>query len=154
METFEGLKLAYESGKKGGSMPTVFNAANEKAVAMFLDKKIKFLDEANKRFSGTSKKNSKANTRNSKTTASKDGKTDEKAKKTKNVLCNIMNDYVAEGRYNVSWEFNYTPNVDAWRATVVTALTKYSVDPSDANWADVVSAFVDGWAIEYTMANG
>ena len=44
METFEGLKLAYESGKKGGSMPTVFNAANEKAVAMFLDKKIKFLD--------------------------------------------------------------------------------------------------------------
>ena len=44
MDTFEGLKLAYESGKKGGSMPTVFNAANEKAVAMFLDKKIKFLD--------------------------------------------------------------------------------------------------------------
>ena len=44
METFEGLKLAYESGKKGGSMPTVFNDANEKAVAMFLDKKIKFLD--------------------------------------------------------------------------------------------------------------
>ena len=33
-----------EAGKCGGSMPTVFNAANEKAVAMFLDKKIKFLD--------------------------------------------------------------------------------------------------------------
>ncbi|MBQ6815473.1 MAG: 1-deoxy-D-xylulose-5-phosphate reductoisomerase [Lachnospiraceae bacterium] len=44
METFRGLKLAYEAGKCGGSMPTVFNAANEKAVAMFLDKKIKFLD--------------------------------------------------------------------------------------------------------------
>lgn len=44
VDTFEGLKLAYEAGRKGGSMPTVFNAANEKAVAMFLDKKIKFLD--------------------------------------------------------------------------------------------------------------
>ena len=44
METFRGLKMAYEAGKCGGSMPTVFNAANEKAVAKFLDKKIKFLD--------------------------------------------------------------------------------------------------------------
>ena len=44
METFRGLKLAYEAGQCGGSMPTVFNAANERAVAMFLDKKIRFLD--------------------------------------------------------------------------------------------------------------
>ncbi len=44
METFRGLKLAYEAGIKGGSMPTAFNAANERAVAMFLDKKIIFLD--------------------------------------------------------------------------------------------------------------
>ena len=44
VDTFEGLKLAYEAGRKGGSMPTVFNAANELAVAKFLDKKIKFLD--------------------------------------------------------------------------------------------------------------
>ena len=44
METFRGLKFAYEAGRCGGSMPTVFNAANEKAVAMFLDRKIKFLD--------------------------------------------------------------------------------------------------------------
>ncbi|MBQ2982309.1 MAG: 1-deoxy-D-xylulose-5-phosphate reductoisomerase [Lachnospiraceae bacterium] len=43
-DTFEGLKLAYEAGKCGGSTPTVFNAANELAVAMFLDKKIRFLD--------------------------------------------------------------------------------------------------------------
>ena len=43
METFRGLKLAYESARIGGSMPTVFNAANEKAVALFLDKKISFL---------------------------------------------------------------------------------------------------------------
>ena len=43
VETFRGLKLAYESARIGGSMPTVFNAANEKAVALFLDKKISFL---------------------------------------------------------------------------------------------------------------
>lgn len=43
MDTFSGLKLAYEVGKMGGSMPTVFNAANEKAVAKFLKGEIKFL---------------------------------------------------------------------------------------------------------------
>ena len=43
METFRGLRLAYESARIGGSIPTVFNAANEKAVALFLDKKISFL---------------------------------------------------------------------------------------------------------------
>ncbi len=43
METFYGLKLAVEAGKRGGSLPTVFNAANEKAVALFLDRKIRYL---------------------------------------------------------------------------------------------------------------
>ena len=43
METFRGLKLAYEASATGGSMPTVYNAANEKAVSLFLDRKIKFL---------------------------------------------------------------------------------------------------------------
>ena len=42
-ETFEGLALAIEAMKQGGSMPTVFNAANEKAVALFLKEKIRFL---------------------------------------------------------------------------------------------------------------
>lgn len=42
-ETFSGLKLAYEAARSGGSMPTVFNAANEMAVAAFLQKKIGFL---------------------------------------------------------------------------------------------------------------
>lgn len=44
MEKFRGLALAYEAGKVAGSMPTVFNAANEKAVALFLDKKITYLN--------------------------------------------------------------------------------------------------------------
>ena len=43
-ETFKGLPFAVEAIKKGGSMPTVFNAANEKAVAMFLSDRIGFLD--------------------------------------------------------------------------------------------------------------
>lgn len=44
MENFRGLALAIEASKTGGSMPTVFNAANELAVAKFLDKKIKYLE--------------------------------------------------------------------------------------------------------------
>lgn len=43
-ETFKGLNMAYEAGRLGGSMPTVFNAANERAVEKFLDNKIGFLD--------------------------------------------------------------------------------------------------------------
>lgn len=43
-DNFVGFKLAYTAGKAGGSMPTVFNAANEKAVAKFLDKKIEYLE--------------------------------------------------------------------------------------------------------------
>ena len=64
------------------------------------------------------------------------------------------NALLAEGKYPVTWAFNYTPNVDSWRATVVTALAAYSADPTDANWEAVKTAFVDGWAIEYKTANG
>lgn len=44
LENFKGLAMAYKAGNIGGSMPTVFNAANEKAVAKFLNRKIGFLD--------------------------------------------------------------------------------------------------------------
>lgn len=44
MDNFRGLALAREAGKIGGSMPTVMNAANEKAVSMFLNRQIGFLD--------------------------------------------------------------------------------------------------------------
>ena len=43
METFRGLLLAYEAGRRGGSMPTVYNAANERAVERFLKKEISYL---------------------------------------------------------------------------------------------------------------
>ncbi len=44
LQTFDGLRLAYEAAGRGGNMPVIFNAANERAVARFLDKKIKFLE--------------------------------------------------------------------------------------------------------------
>lgn len=43
LETFTGLKLAMRAATEGGSVPTVFNAANEKAVSLFLNRKIRFL---------------------------------------------------------------------------------------------------------------
>jgi raffinose/stachyose/melibiose transport system substrate-binding protein len=52
------------------------------------------------------------------------------------------------------WVTNFQPNVDAYRATAVSALNAYNANPSDATWADVVTAFVDGWAVQYAAANG
>ena len=43
LETFTGLKLAFDAARQGGSMPTVYNAANEKAVSLFLERKIGFM---------------------------------------------------------------------------------------------------------------
>ncbi len=43
MENFDGLRLAFEAARAGGSMPTVYNATNEKAVALFLERRISYL---------------------------------------------------------------------------------------------------------------
>ena len=43
MDTFQGLALAYQAARTGGSLPTVFNAANEKAVALLLEERIRFV---------------------------------------------------------------------------------------------------------------
>ena len=69
-----------------------------------------------------------------------------------NKFVNDGNALLAAGKTSISWAFNYTPNVDAWRATVVTALAAYSAGTAD--WATVVEAFVDGWAYEYSVVNG
>ena len=61
------------------------------------------------------------------------------------------NAMLAEGKSSISWAFNYTPNVDSFRATLVTALASYS---AGGDWSEVVTAFVDGWAIEYATVNG
>lgn len=75
------------------------------------------------------------------------------AKESENVFFNDANTYMADGKYTVTWAFNYTPNVEAWRATVVTALATYAIDQTDANWETVENAFVDGWALEYNIQN-
>ena len=62
------------------------------------------------------------------------------------------NAMLSEGKTSISWAFNYTPNVDSWRATVVTALKAYSA--GTAEWSEVENAFVEGWEIEYKAVNG
>jgi 1-deoxy-D-xylulose-5-phosphate reductoisomerase len=44
LQTFYGLRLAYEAAEQGGNVPTIYNAANERAVAKFLERKIAFLE--------------------------------------------------------------------------------------------------------------
>ena len=44
LETFTGLSLAFDAAKQGGNIPTVYNAANEKAVAKFLNREIRYLE--------------------------------------------------------------------------------------------------------------
>ena len=69
------------------------------------------------------------------------------AKASNNVFFNDANAYIANGNYVVTWAFNYTPNVDDFRAGVVAALLQYCGGTSD--WSEVVSAVVDGWAVQY-----
>ena len=74
------------------------------------------------------------------------------AKESENVFFNAANEMLADGKYNVAWAFNYTPNVDAWRQGVVDALLAYTT--AGGSWDDVVTAFVDGWAAEWAAQNG
>ena len=54
------------------------------------------------------------------------------------------NNYLAAGNYNMWWATNYQPNVDAYRAALVSALNDYNANPSEATWATVETAFVQG----------
>ncbi|MBD5118763.1 MAG: ABC transporter substrate-binding protein [Clostridiales bacterium] len=62
--------------------------------------------------------------------------------------------YTANGCYVMNWATNYQPNVDEYRAALVSALNAYNADQSDANWENVRIAFVDGWAAQYQAVNG
>ena len=68
-----------------------------------------------------------------------------------NLFINNGTQYVNEGKYSVSWAFNFTPAVDTWRAGVVDAMTKYTAGTGE--WADVETAFVQGWAAQYAAEN-
>ena len=54
------------------------------------------------------------------------------AKESSNVFFNDANEYIAEGKYTVTWAFNYTPNVESWRQGVVDALLAYSTGSGDS----------------------
>ena len=69
------------------------------------------------------------------------------AKESSNVFFNDANEYIAEGKYTVTWAFNYTPAVDDWRGAVVDALSQYTTGTGD--WSTVETAFVQGWATQY-----
>ena len=66
------------------------------------------------------------------------------AKEPENVFFKVANEYLAAGKYVVTWAFNFTPDVDNWRAGIVSALEQYSAGTAD--WGEVEYAFVDGWA--------
>ena len=70
---------------------------------------------------------------------------------TKNAFAQASNALMAAGKTSVAWSFNATPNVDTWRANVVAPLTAYTA--GEGSWDDVVSAFVDGWADQWSLAN-
>ena len=69
------------------------------------------------------------------------------AKTPENVFFADAANLTNEGKYVVTWAFNFTPAVDDWRAGVVDALGQYTAGTGD--WDAVVSAFVDGWATLY-----
>ena len=73
------------------------------------------------------------------------------AKEPENVFFQDANKYTADGKYVVTWAFNWTPAVDDWRAAVVDALTQYSAGTGD--WSAVETAFVQGWATQYAKEN-
>ena len=75
------------------------------------------------------------------------------AQESKNLFVKQDAEYTAEGKTPVSWNFTTMPS-EEWKNGLGQALTAYAADQTDANWAGVVSAFVDGWATEYQMANG
>ena len=74
-----------------------------------------------------------------------------KAKDSTNPLITIANQYVADGKTSVDWCFSTMPS-EEWKNGVGSALTAYAAGTGD--WNAVVTAFVDGWAKEYKLANG
>ena len=69
------------------------------------------------------------------------------AKASSNVFFNAANDLLAQGKTVVSWAFNWTPNVNTWRADVVAVMMAYTA--GSGSWDDVATIFTTDWAIQY-----
>lgn len=75
------------------------------------------------------------------------------AKESDNLFVKQDAEMTAAGMTPVSWNFTTMPS-EEWKNGVGSALTVYAADPTDDNWAGVVTAFVDGWASERALAAG
>lgn len=75
-----------------------------------------------------------------------------KAQESKNLFIKEDKQMTEDGKTPVAWNFSTMPS-EEWKNGVGSALTAYAADQTDANWDAVVSAFVDGWASEYKLAN-
>lgn len=73
------------------------------------------------------------------------------AVQSENVFLQDADAYMDRGHYTVDWTFTYTPNVNAWRAALVAAMTQYC---AGGPWENVEAAFVAGWAAQYQAVNG
>ncbi len=71
-----------------------------------------------------------------------------------NAFLAAADSYAAAGNYVMDWATNYQPGVDDYRAAAVSALNAYNADQTDANWEQVKTAFIDGWAVQYAKQNG
>lgn len=71
----------------------------------------------------------------------------QKALESTNGFINDSNEAVANGKSLVPWDFTAIPS-EQWKNDVGSALAAYAADQTDANWAKVVTAFVEGWASE------
>lgn len=71
----------------------------------------------------------------------------QKALESTNGFINDSNEAVANGKSLVPWDFTAIPS-EQWKNDVGSALSAYAADQTDANWAKVVTAFVDGWKTE------
>ena len=69
-----------------------------------------------------------------------------------NLFVKQDNELTAAGKNPVSWNFPTMPT-EEWKNGVGSALTAYAADQTDDNWNEVVTAFVEGWATEYELAN-
>ena len=76
-----------------------------------------------------------------------------KAAESTNGFLAAANNYSANGCYVMDWATNYQPNVDAYRAALVSALNAYNAEQTEANWELVKTAFVEGWATQYNEVN-
>ena len=73
-----------------------------------------------------------------------------KAKETKNILSTIIQEKQKE---NVEWVFRFTPNVESYRANLVSALALYSENQTSENWLKVANAVTNKWEEEYNKQN-